>query len=179
MTLTPPRLFALLAAFGAAVWAGPRARAADEPKKDHDQPIRALLVLGGCCHDYAHQKDVLTKGISARANVEWTIAYDPDTGTKHLNPVYSGADWAKGFDVVIHDECCSDVKDMDVINTILKPHKDGLPAIVLHCGMHCYRTEGWDKTGVTPWFELTGLASTGHGPLHREWFQMPAAPISR
>ena len=34
-----------------------------------DKPIRALLVAGGCCHDYKHQKDILTEGISARANV--------------------------------------------------------------------------------------------------------------
>ena len=84
------------------------------------KPIRALLVIGGCCHDYAKQKDILTKGIAARANVEVTIAYDPDTGTKHLNPVYEKADWAKGFDVIIHDECCSDVKDLDVIDRILQ-----------------------------------------------------------
>ena len=51
-----------------------------------DKPIRALLVCGGCCHDYAHQKDILTKGISARANVEWTIAYDQDTGTQPPQP---------------------------------------------------------------------------------------------
>ena len=46
-----------------------------------EKPIRALLVIGGCCHDYAMQKDLLTKGISARANVVWTIAYDPDKTT--------------------------------------------------------------------------------------------------
>ena len=91
-----------------------------------------------------------------------TIAYDPDTGTKHLNPVYEKPDWAKDFDVVIHDECCSDVKDLDVINRILEPHRDGLPGVVLHCGMHCYRSEGWPKV-VTPWFEFTGLPTTGHG----------------
>lgn len=130
---------------------------------DDDTPIRALLVCGGCCHDYKQQKDILTKGISERANVEWTIAYDPDTGTKHLNPVYQKADWYKGFDVIVHDECSADVTDLDVINnTILKPHKDGLPGVVLHCGMHCYRSEGWPKV-VTPWFEFTGLQTTGHG----------------
>jgi type 1 glutamine amidotransferase len=132
-------------------------RTADDPP-----PIRALLVLGGCCHEYGKQKDVLTKGVSARANVQWVIAYDPDTTTKHLNPVYSKDDWAKGFDVVVHDECSSDVKDVETINKILKPHRDGLPAVVLHCGMHSYRSEGWPK--ATPWFEFTGLASTGHGP---------------
>jgi type 1 glutamine amidotransferase len=131
-------------------------RAADE------KPIKALFICGGCCHDYEHQKDIITKGISARANVEWTIAWDPDKGTKHLNPVYANPDWAKGFDVVVHDECTADVKDLETINnTILKPHKEGLPAIVLHCGMHCYRSDGYPKA-ITPWFELTGVRSTGH-----------------
>jgi type 1 glutamine amidotransferase len=137
--------------------------AAEGPPQNEGKPIRALLVIGGCCHDYKKQKDILTKGISARANVEWTVAYDPDDGTKHLNPVYAKADWAKDFDVVVHDECCSDVKDLDVINRILEPHRQGLPAVVLHCGIHCYRTEGYPKK-VTPWFEFTGLMSTGHGP---------------
>jgi type 1 glutamine amidotransferase len=136
------------------------ARAQDKPK-----PIRALLVIGGCCHDYAKQKDILTKGISARANVEWVVSYDPDKGTKHLNPIYEKPDWAKDFDVVVHDECCSDVTDLAIINRILEPHRNGLPGVVLHCGMHCYRTKGWDKkTATTPWFEFTGLPSTGHGP---------------
>jgi len=130
---------------------------------DNPRPIRALLVIGGCCHDYKTQKDSLTRGISARANVQWTIAYDPDTGTRHLNPVYEKPDWAKNFDVIVHDECCSDVKDLSLINRILDPHREGLPGVVLHCGMHSYRSEGWPKM-VTPWFEFTGLATTGHGP---------------
>jgi type 1 glutamine amidotransferase len=127
------------------------------------KPIRALLVIGGCCHDYARQKDILARGISARANVQVTVAYDPDTSTRHLNPVYDNPDWAKGFDVVIHDECSSDVKDLVAIDRILKPHREGLPAVVLHCGMHSYRSAGWPNA-VTPWFAFTGLPSTGHGP---------------
>ncbi len=118
-------------------------------------------MLGGCCHDYKKQQDIITKGISGKANVSWSIAYDPDTGTKHVNPVYEKEDWYKGFDVVVHDECTADVKDLKVIDRVLKPHKDGLPGVVLHCGMHSYRSEGWPKS--TPWFEFTGLATTGHG----------------
>src|ERR1700740_3281668 len=68
---------------------------------DKATPIRALLVIGGCCHDYAKQKDILTQGVAARANVTWTVAYDPDKGTKHLNPVYERADWARNFDVIV------------------------------------------------------------------------------
>ena len=124
--------------------------------------LRALLICGGCCHDYLKQQDIIKKGLEARANIEVTIAYEPDKGTKKLNPVYENADWAKGYDVIIHDECSADVKDIEIINRILKPHKDGLPAVHLHCAMHCYRSEGFPK--ATPWFELTGLATTGHGP---------------
>ncbi len=149
------RLLATLALLAAA--AGNPARA-DDPK-----PVRALLVIGGCCHDYAKQKDLLTKGVSARANVQWAIAYDPDTGTKHLNPAYAKPDWAKGFDVVVHDECCADVTDPAAVARILQPHQDGLPGVVLHCGVHSYRTAGYPAK-TTPWFEFTGLASTGHGP---------------
>ncbi len=141
------------------VLAGPRV-VPDEPAR----PIRALLVAGGCCHDYEKQKELLTRGLSRRANIQWTIAYDSNSSTGHKNPVYDQADWSKDFDVVVHDECSSDVKDMNVIESILQPHKKGLPAVVLHCGMHCYRTEGWNKNVATPWMQLTGLISTGHGP---------------
>jgi len=126
------------------------------------KPLKALLVLGGCCHDYKAQKDILAEGLAQRANVEVTIAYDPDTTTMHLNPVYEKPDWATGFDVVIHDECSSNVKDLAMIERILGPHRKGLPAVVLHCGMHSYRSDGYPN--VTPWFEFTGLQSTGHGP---------------
>lgn len=135
---------------------------ASTPQED-SKPVRALLVIGGCCHDYAKQKDLLTKGVSSRANVQWAIAYDADKGTKHLNPIYENQDWAKGYDVIVHDECCADVKDKAVVDRILQPHRDGVPGVVLHCGIHCYRTEGYPKA-TTPWFEFTGLASTGHGP---------------
>jgi type 1 glutamine amidotransferase len=138
----------------------PSGEAAAEEKKAEVKPLRALLVIGGCCHEYDRQKDILSKGISNRAHVEIVVAYDPDKTTKHMNPVYDKPDWSKGFDVVIHDECSSDVKDIDVINGILEPHRQGLPGVVLHCGMHCYRSEGYPKS--TPWFEFTGLATNAH-----------------
>ncbi len=131
-------------------------------RADDIKPLRALLVLGGCCHDYNTQKELLSKGISERAHVEVVIAYDKDTSTAHLNPVYENANWAEGFDVIIHDECSSDVKDLAIIDRILEPHRQGLPAVLLHCGMHSYRSEGYPKN-VTPWFEFTGLQTTGHG----------------
>lgn len=148
-----------MAAFGATSLTAPPATAA-EPKVE---PLRALLVLGGCCHDYNKQKDILAEGIARRAHVEVVAAYDPDTTNMHLNPVYAKPNWADGFDVVIHDECSSNVKDLAIIDRVLAPHREGLPAVLLHCGMHSYRSEGY-PAAVTPWFAFTGLQSTGHGP---------------
>lgn len=139
------------------------ARAANAGAAEAKKPIKALLVIGGCCHDYPAQGKLITEGISARADVEWTVAYDPDKGTTHPNPVYEKEDWYKGFDVIVHDECTSDVKDPAVIERILKPHREGLPAVHLHCAMHSYRSEGFPDKDI-PWFQFTGIATTGHGP---------------
>jgi type 1 glutamine amidotransferase len=128
------------------------------------RPIRALLVVGGCCHEYAKQVEIITRGLSRRADIQWTVAYDPDKTDHHKNPIYDKPDWSRDFDVVVHDECSSYVSEHDVIETILRPHKEGLPSVVLHCGMHSYRTEGWDRQVATPWMQFTGLISTAHGP---------------
>lgn len=124
------------------------------------KPIRALLITGGCCHDYAHQKTILTEGISARANVVWSIVHEGDGTTDHKVSLYNDPDWAKNFDVVVHDECFSDVKDAAFVRGILKPHRDGLPAVNLHCAMHCYRV---DFDHFKEWFEFTGIDSRAHG----------------
>ena len=136
---------------------------ADEPKStvkpnNSDHPIHALLVTGGCCHDYDRQKLILTRGISARANVRWTVVHQGGTTTNTPIPLYNDPNWADGFDIVVHNECFSDVKDLEFVDRILKPHKDGLPAILIHCAMHCYRT------GDDRWFEFVGMQSPGHGP---------------
>jgi type 1 glutamine amidotransferase len=122
------------------------------------KPIRALLITGGCCHDYARQKLILSKGISARADVEWTIVQQGGTATNSKIPVYENPDWAAGFDVVVHNECFSDVRDPAWVERILKPHREGVPAVLIHCAMHCYRT------GTDQWFEFVGMQSPGHGP---------------
>ena len=108
--------------------------AADGPK-----PLRALLITGGCCHDYGKQKDLLKQGLEARAYVQVDQVHSTNTTTKARFDIYEKADWAKGYDVIIHDECTSDVKEMEYVQNILQAHKT-IPAINLHCAMHCYRT---------------------------------------
>src|ERR1043166_4763178 len=126
--------------------------AADKPK-----PLRVLLIAGGCCHDYAKQKDILKKGLEERANVQVEIVYSDDKSTRCRFDIYEKADWAKGYDVVIHDECSADVKDMPYVQNILAAHAGGIPAVNLHCAMHCYRT------GTDDWFKFIGIQSSAHG----------------
>jgi len=173
MRLTSFRLTTVFSVIAALVGCFVRPAAADEPK-----PIHALLVIGGCCHDYAKQKDILTEGISARANVEWTIVHEGDGSTTHKMSIYKDPDWAKGYDVVVHDECCADVKDRAFVEGILKPHRDGLPAVNLHCAMHCYRVSFDD---FKDWFEFLGLESHAHGaqqPIALT-FANPTHPITQ
>ncbi|MSU19895.1 MAG: hypothetical protein EXS30_00695 [Pedosphaera sp.] len=128
--------------------------AADAPTK----PLRALLILGGCCHDYAKQKDILKEGIEKRAHVQVDIVYSPDKSTKARFDIYDKPDWAKTYDVVIHDECSADVKEMPYVQNILAAHQGGIAAVNLHCAMHCYRT------GTDDWFKFIGIQSSAHGP---------------
>src|SRR5579864_9184744 len=88
------------------------------------KPIKALLITGGCCHDYAHQKDILKQGIEARANVVVDVIYVPDSNTHPALPIYGHRDYAKGYDVVIHDECAADVNDPAIIEGVLWPHQE-------------------------------------------------------
>ena len=136
---------------------------------DEVKPLRVLVVAGGCCHDYANQKEILKKGIEARLNAKVEMAYDATKGTKPVFEIYKKEGWYKDFDVVVHDECAADITDPAYVENILKAHREGVPAVNLHCAMHSYR---WGKfqQPVKPgddnahWFEMLGLQSTGHGP---------------
>lgn len=131
--------------------------------------LRVLLITGGCCHDYAKQKDILKEGLEKRLHAEVTQVHSDDKSTKPPLAIYGNPDYAKGFDLVIHDECSASINEESVIQGVLKPHVDGIPGVNLHCAMHCYRIGNPNEPAVfgTPhglWFEYLGLQSSGHGP---------------
>ena len=155
--------------------------AADAPK-----PLKVLLITGGCCHDYAKQKDILKAGLEARANVVVDQIHSDDKSTKPPLAIYGNPEYAKGYDLVIHDECSAAVSDPAVIDGVLKPHKDGIPGVNLHCAMHCYRFGEIQKPVAAGadnarWFEYLGLQSTGHGPQEpiAITFTDKASPITK
>src|ERR1044072_1268228 len=108
--------------------------AADEPK-----PLRALLITGGCCHDYKNQKDILKKGLEERAYITVDQIHTDDKSETPPLAILGNPDYAKGYDVVIHDECGSDISDPKTVEGVLNPHRNGIPGVNLHCAMHCYR----------------------------------------
>lgn len=132
-------------------------------------PLRALLITGGCCHDYKAQKDILKKGIEARAHVIVEQIHSDDKSTNPPLPNYGNPDYAKGYDVVIHDECAAKMADVKIVKGVLAPHKKGIPGVNLHCAMHSFRV-GNHREKQQPgseggmWFDYLGLQSSGHGP---------------
>jgi type 1 glutamine amidotransferase len=128
---------------------------ADAPS--NQRPIRALLICGGCCHDYAQQHKILYEGIQARANIQVDVWWTDDKSTNPPLTVFDNVNWANNYDVIIHDECAARNTDVEVVKRILEVHKE-TPAVHLHCAMHCFRN------GTDLWFKHLGLQSSGHGP---------------
>ena len=121
------------------------------------EPLRALLITGGCCHDYQTQKKLLTEGVSARANVTWTILHEGGDSHDHMVSVYQKPDWAKGYDVVVHDECFGAITNVAFVEHIAQAHTNGTPAVVLHCTIHSYRMAKTDE-----WRKVLGVSSYAH-----------------
>jgi type 1 glutamine amidotransferase len=168
MTTTPrpeprPRRAAVLACAVASIAAlsastpGP----ATGPAAKAPRPIRALLITGGCCHDYKGQKTIIPEGVSARARVEWTVIHEEETSKDHKASIYSIPGWAEGYDVVVHNECFGAVSDREFVEKVVGPHREGVPAVVIHCAMHTFRALETDE-----WRECLGVTSRRHGRQH-------------
>jgi type 1 glutamine amidotransferase len=164
---TPQLLILLLGwvAFGCAE----RIVAQDANATESAKPLKVLLVAGGCCHDYATQTQLLKQGIEKRIRAEVTIAYNPDTTARAKFEVYESDDWADAYDVILHDECSSDVQERPYIDRILAAHRRGVPAVNLHCAMHSYRSGDFRNpvelgADNAAWYEMLGVQSTAHGP---------------
>ena len=135
-------LLPLLLSIAVIVAGSARLTRAAEPSKDGGEApvVRALMVTGGCCHDYQNQKQLISEGLSQRiGNIDWTILeYGSDRDIKA--DIYAQGDWIAGFDMVVHNECFGAVEDPEFVQGIVDAHvKHGVPAIVIHCSMHSYR----------------------------------------
>jgi uncharacterized protein len=127
------------------------------PASKSAKPIHALIITGGCCHNYPFQTTALTNAVNQQANVVWTVINEGGDGTRGQIDLYSNPDWAKPYDVIVHNECFADTDDAAYIRAITAAHKAGKPAVVIHCAMHTYRAAKFDD-----WREFLGVTSRYH-----------------
>jgi len=125
-----------------------------------EPPVRALMLAGGCCHNYINQSAILMRAVGEEMTVDWTVVYD-GRGTTTRPEIYNQPEWWKGFDIVVHNECNADVDDIEYIRKITAAHKAGVPALVIHCAMHSYRAAEQDD-----WREFLGVTSRRHTAQH-------------
>ena len=124
---------------------------------DSTAPLRALLVTGGCCHDYPTQIQIITQGLQQRANVTWEV-FQGDKNRDREIRVYQTENWSRGFDVVVHNECYGGVTDVEYVQRIVRGHtRNKVPAVMIHCSMHSYRHAKTDE-----WRKLLGVTSRRH-----------------
>lgn len=148
----------------------------EHPKKElySGAPVKALIVTGGCCHNYLYQTFALGSGVQKVANVDFEVVNVGGRGTEAMIPLYDDADWADPYDVVIHNECFANTAEPDYIRRITEAHRGGVPAVVVHCAMHSYRAAEIDD-----WREFLGVTSRKHE--HQSNYpvkvQMPDHPV--
>lgn len=137
------------------------------PKK-----LKGLLITGGCCHDYERQILILTEGLSQRVSITWDVVHEGDPKDRAYQlSVYNNPRWSRGYDVVVHNECFGAVEDVQFVEQIVRGHTEtGVPAVVLHCSMHTYRTAATDE-----YRKLLGVTSRRHEKGGRALEVKPAA----
>ncbi|MGB0595712.1 MAG: ThuA domain-containing protein [Rubripirellula sp.] len=122
------------------------------------QSLNILLITSGCCHDYDFQTKAMQLAMEKRGvQAKWTVVNEGGTGTEAEIDFYSDPEWAKGFDVVIHNECFANTMSPEYIRSITRPHYEGTNAVVIHCAMHTYR-----GAEIDDWRQLLGVTSRRH-----------------
>jgi hypothetical protein len=122
-------------------------------------PVNAMIVTGGCCHDYTGQSKVLMDTLNAVMPINWTVVQGMSSLPDGKLPLYENPDWAKGMDIVIHNECWANGDlPAQIRQNITRP---SVPRMFFHCTLHSYRVMTDDS-----WRELIGMTSRRHTRAH-------------
>ena len=127
------------------------------------KPLKAVIVSGGCCHDYKKQNVIIPEGLASRINISCDVIFHmkaPD-----MKKALSEKGWADKYDIVIYNFCHAHETDKAFVESVAKIHHDGKPAVALHCSMHSYHWKIKAEDGKEKaWTKLLGVTSPNHGP---------------
>lgn len=101
------------------------------------RPLRAVMYVGGCCHDYKAMPLELAAKISGLANVK--IDVKPIATAEDMAKEFAGAKFGEGYDVIVYDICFGEKWADGDYEAALKQAAAGKPAVFVHCSMHTYR----------------------------------------
>jgi uncharacterized protein len=122
-------------------------------------PVNAMIVTGGCCHDYTGQSKILMDTLNAVMPINWTVVQGMSSLPEGKLPLYENPEWAKGMDIVIHNECWANGNlPAQIVQNITRPN---VARMFLHCTLHSYRVMTDDS-----WRELIGMTSRRHTRAH-------------
>ncbi|WP_298494787.1 ThuA domain-containing protein [uncultured Algibacter sp.] len=125
-----------------------------------NKPIKALLITGGCCHNYEYQKKKIQEFTTNKINIEWEVLHEGGDLKDYKSSIYNLENWSSNYDVVVHNECFGKTKDDNFIKKVVDSHlKSDIGIVMLHCAMHTYR-EG--NEGKEAWTKMIGLESKKH-----------------
>jgi uncharacterized protein len=132
--------------------------------------VKALVLSGGGFHDYPYQARMIMDAIGKAVPVDWMVAVQGGRGTRGHLPVLDNPDWAKAYDIIIHNECFADITDPEFIRRITAAHRAGVPGIVIHCAMHTFRA-----ATVDDWREMLGVTTR----RHTKQFNIPVKVVAK
>ena len=122
-------------------------------------PIDAMIITGGCCHDYTGQSKVLMDTLNAVMPINWTVVHGMAALPDGRLPLFDNSNWARGFEIVIHNECWANGDlPAQVVQNITNA---AVPRMFFHCALHSYRVMTNDA-----WRELIGITSRRHTRSH-------------
>jgi type 1 glutamine amidotransferase len=118
-----------------------------------------MIVTGGCCHDYSGQSKILIDTLNAVMPINWTVVQGMNALPEGRLPLFENANWARGQDIVIHNECWANGDlPAQIVQNITSP---AVPRMFFHCALHSYRIMKNDA-----WRELIGVTSRTHTSSH-------------
>ncbi len=138
-------------------------------KGEDAKKIRAVMFVGGCCHDYKQMPVTLAQKISELANV--SIDIKPMATAEAMAAAFADPKFAEGYDLIIYDICFGEKwKDGDY-DAALRVAQEGKPAMFVHCSAHTYRPPRDAKSpnlvereaiADAKWHALVGMDSRVH-----------------